>query len=327
MEKIDILMATYNGEKYVTEQIESILNQDYKDINLIISDDCSKDNTREILKGYENKDSRITVFYQEENLGYVKNFEFLLKQVKSDYFMLSDQDDVWLPEKVSKSFEYLKEQNAELVFSDLTVVNEKLEEIHPSFNELMKYTKKALKYDDYRLQFLYNCVTGCTLLSKSKYLQNVLPVPDNSKYVIHDFWIPLIISFKGKIKYLNEPLIKYRQHGNNQVGAKMTGMGYKSLDEMRKHFIEVKLEIFDTYVKNDKEFPDELKEFSKKCLEYFKDIKEKKNINLKGWSIFHRLYKNDNLYFYLINFIIFNLPILGRIMFNVRLKLKGKKNG
>ena len=250
MEKIDILMATYNGEKYVTEQIESILNQDYKDINLIISDDCSKDNTREILKGYENKDSRITVFYQEENLGYVKNFEFLLKQVKSDYFMLSDQDDVWLPEKVSKSFEYLKEQNAELVFSDLTVVNEKLEEIHPSFNELMKYTKKALKYDDYRLQFLYNCVTGCTLLSKSKYLQNVLPVPDNSKYVIHDFWIPLIISFKGKIKYLNEPLIKYRQHGNNQVGAKMTGMGYKSLDEMRKHFIEVKLEIFDTYVKN-----------------------------------------------------------------------------
>ena len=77
-EKIDILLTTYNGEKYLKEQIDSILNQTYQNIQLIISDDCSKDSTREILKEYEQKDKRIKVFYQEKNLGYIKNFEFLL---------------------------------------------------------------------------------------------------------------------------------------------------------------------------------------------------------------------------------------------------------
>ena len=78
MEQIDILMATYNGEKYLREQIESILNQTYKNIRLIISDDCSTDQTREIIKQYEKKDSRIKVYLQEQNLGYLKNFNFLL---------------------------------------------------------------------------------------------------------------------------------------------------------------------------------------------------------------------------------------------------------
>ena len=104
-EQIDVLLATYNGEKYLKEQIDSILNQTYKNIRLIISDDCSKDKTREILKQYEEKESRIKVFYQEKNLGYIKNFEFLLKQVENEYYMLSDQDDVWLPEKIEKSLE------------------------------------------------------------------------------------------------------------------------------------------------------------------------------------------------------------------------------
>ena len=82
-EKIDILMATYNGEKYLKEQIESILNQSYENINLIISDDCSNDNTKKILQEYEKKDKRIKVYYQKENLGYIKNFEFLLKKIEN----------------------------------------------------------------------------------------------------------------------------------------------------------------------------------------------------------------------------------------------------
>ena len=80
-EQIDILLATYNGEKYVREQIESILNQNYKNIRLIISDDCSKDDTRKILKQYENNE-RVEIHLQEKNLGYIRNFEYLLKQVK-----------------------------------------------------------------------------------------------------------------------------------------------------------------------------------------------------------------------------------------------------
>ena len=112
-EQIDILLATYNGEKYLSELIDSILSQTYKNIRLIISDDCSKDNTREILDKYKKEDSRVIVYKQEQNQGYVKNFEFLLKKVESNYYMLADQDDVWLPEKVEKSLQKLKAENAD----------------------------------------------------------------------------------------------------------------------------------------------------------------------------------------------------------------------
>ena len=120
--KIDVLMTTYNGEKYLKEQIESILNQTYKNINLIISDDCSTDNTRDILKEYQDLEN-IKIYYQDKNLGYVANFEFLLKHVESDIYMLSDQDDVWMPNKIEETFKKLEEDNADLVFTDLEVVN------------------------------------------------------------------------------------------------------------------------------------------------------------------------------------------------------------
>ena len=112
-ETVDILLATYNGEKYVIEQIESILHQTYKNIRLLISDDCSTDDTRQILEQYQKKDNRIEIFFQEKNLGYIRNFAFLLNQVKNKYYMLSDQDDVWLPEKVEKSIQFLKQNNAD----------------------------------------------------------------------------------------------------------------------------------------------------------------------------------------------------------------------
>ena len=170
MEKtIDILMATYNGEKYLAEQIDSILNQTYKNIRLIISDDASKDGTRKILKEYEEKDERIKVFYQEKNLGYVKNFEFLLKQVQSEIFMLSDQDDVWLPEKVEKSYQTLQGQNADLAFGDLEVVDQNLNTMYPSFNDFMKLSRKIKKYiNSYKVNYLYCCVTGCTVILRKK---------------------------------------------------------------------------------------------------------------------------------------------------------------
>ena len=127
MEKcIDVLLPTYNGQKYVVEQIESILNQTYKNIKLIISDDCSTDNTPEILKELAQKDERIILHLHEKNLGVVKNIEFLLKQVKSDFYMLADQDDFWLEQKIEKSMETLKKENADLVFGDLEVVDKDL---------------------------------------------------------------------------------------------------------------------------------------------------------------------------------------------------------
>ena len=328
-EKIDILLATYNGEKYVAEQIESILNQTYQNFNLIISDDCSKDNTTNILKEYAKKDKRIILHLQEKNLGVVKNIEFLLRQVKNNLYMLSDQDDVWIKEKVEKTVEKLEKENADLVFGDLEVVDKNLNTIYPSFGDFMLLNKKIKKYiNSYKVNYLYNCVTGCTVLSKKKFIDKILPLPTNSKFLIHDHWIGLIVSLNGKLAYMPEKYIKYRQHGDNQVGTNKISHGFSRIEQVREHFINVKLGVFGTYVENNDRFPENIQRLNIEALEYFKMIQKKKNFNFKKWNIYHELYKTENFKYYIMNFVIMNLPLLGKPVFKIRyciLKLLKKR--
>ena len=329
MKKIDILLATYNGEKYLKEQIDSILNQTYKNVRLVISDDCSKDSTLEILKEYEKKDERIELYIQQSNIGVVKNIEFLLKQVKSPYYMLADQDDYWLPEKAEKSLEKLNQQNADLVFGDLDVVDKSLKTIYPSFDDYMLLTRKINKYiDSYKVNYLYNCVTGCTVLAKKETVKKILPLPTNSKYLIHDHWIGLMVSLNGKLAYMPEKYIKYRQHGNNQVGTEKISHGFKKLEQVRELFIDVKLGVFGTYVKNKEKFPKELQKQNEDAYEYFKMLTKKKYFNFRGWTTFHKLYKTETFMYYIENFMIMNMPVISKGIFNIRcftLKLIGKR--
>lgn len=328
-EPIDVLLATYNGEKYIKEQIDSILNQTYKNIRLIISDDCSKDTTTEILKEYEKKDDRVVLYIQEKNLGVVKNIEFLLQKVEAPYYMLADQDDYWLAEKVEKSLEKLKQENADLVFGDLEVVDEKLNTMYPSFNDYMLLTRKIEKYiHNYKVNYLYNCVTGCTILARKETIKKILPLPITSKRVIHDHWIGLMVSLNGKLAYIPEKYIKYRQHGNNQVGTEKISHGFKKIEQVRELFINVKLGVFETYLENNEKFPEDLQKLNQKSYDYFKMLEKKKRINFKGWTTFHQLYKIEKFMYYLENFLIMNMPILARWIFNIRygiLKLMGKR--
>ncbi len=320
---IDVLMATYNGEKYVAEQIESILNQTYSAIRLIISDDASTDGTRQILQEYAEKDKRIQLFFQENNLGYIGNFEFLLTKVENEIFMLCDQDDVWKEDKIQKTYEKCQIEQADLVFTDLEVVDEHLKTIYPSFNDYMLLTRKIKKYSsDYRMQYLYNCVTGCTLLSKKKYIPDMLPLPKESKYVVHDLWIALTVMLKGgKVAYLDEKTIYYRQHGNNQIGTEKTSHKFKKLDEVRNLFLQVKIELFTAYVNYPKNFPEFLQKRNQEALAYFENLKEVKYFNLKGWEIFHRLYKTETMKYYLLQFCIMNLPAIARVLFAIRYRV------
>ena len=295
-EKIDILLATYNGEKYLKEQIDSILNQTYKNIRIIISDDCSTDKTREILQEYEKKDERISVYYQKQNLGCVKNFDFLLQKVENKLYMLSDQDDIWLPEKIEKSVKTLEKENADLVFCDLEIVDEELKTINSSFCKSMKLDKKIKKcISSYKMQYLYNCITGCTILSKKEYIKDILPIPTKSKHIIHDHWIGLVVLLKnGKVAFLDESCIKYRQHRENQVGVKKKSYGYDKIEDVRNLFIEVKEGIFETYIENNEKFPEKLQKLNKQALKYFKSLRNKKYINFRNWNIFHKLYCNES---------------------------------
>lgn len=318
-ETIDILMATYNGEKYVSYQIDSILNQTYRNIKLIISDDCSTDGTKEILEKYSKKDDRIQIYFQQKNLGYIKNFEFLLKKVSHPYYMLSDQDDVWLPEKIEKSLETLKKEKADLVFGDLKIVDKNLKCIYPSFGDYMKLNRKIKKCaNSYNMNYLYNCVTGCTILAKSKTIEKILPIPNNTKYVAHDYWIALMVGINGKLAYIEKPYILYRQHGNNQIGTDKISHKYSKFKDVRNLFLEVKLSVFNTYVENNSRFPKVIQELNKKALEYYKMVENKKYINFKGWNIFHELYKNETFIYYLENFLIFNFPIIAAFAFKIR---------
>ncbi len=328
MEKIDVLLATYNGEKYLKEQVDSILNQTYKNINLLISDDGSSDLTVEILKEYEATDSRVKIFIQKNNIGLVKNFEFLLRQVTSEYYMMSDQDDVWLPEKIEKSIKKLMEEDADLVFCDLEVVDKDLKMIFPSFWEYLKIDKKIKKYNDFRMVYLYNCANGCAILSKSKFIEHMLPLPNNSKFMIHDYWIILYVSLHGKISYVDEKLIKYRQHGNNQVGTEKLSTKFSKFEQVRELFLRVKIEHFEDFVARKDAFSDEQNEFNEKALNYFKSLTKKKYINFSGIKIFHKLYKYDRLSYYVIQYVIMNVPLLGNILFKIRymiLKILGKR--
>ncbi len=314
--KVDILLATYNGEKYLKEQIDSILSQDYSEFNLIISDDCSTDSTRDILKEYEEKDERVKIIFNEKNLGSTKNFEFLLSQVESEYYMFSDQDDVWNKDKVSLSVKTIEEKNADIVYTDLEIVDEKLNSVNKSFNRKMKLIRKQKKFNDYRLEYLYNCVTGCTMICKSSKIKEILPFP-NTKNILHDYWIALITSLNGTIYYLDIPTIKYRQHINNQVGTNRYTRRYKTFDEKRDYIIDLKIDKFNTYIENKKYFPDQLINLSEEGLYYFKMVKKIKNVNFKDWNIYNKIFKEESLGYKIFYFFFYNFPIIYRFGYNV----------
>lgn len=315
MEKVDILLATYNGEQYLREQLNSILSQSYSNFRLLISDDLSTDSTREILAEYVEKDKRIIIFNQEKNLGVVKNFEFLLKKVENKYYMFSDQDDIWKENKIEKSIQTLEETNSDLVYTDLEVVDENLNVTYKSYWKLKGIYNKIKKYNNFESLYLNNFVTGCTILSKKEFIKEVLPLPNTSKFVLHDYWIPLILSQKHKITYIEEPLIKYRQHKNNKVGSKKKTDELKSFEEIRSLFINVKKEHFTVFIENEDKFIDEkIKKLNKEAIEYYEMLEKKKNINFRKWGLFIKLYKYEGFVYNLENFAILNLPIIAKFL-------------
>lgn len=329
--KIDILMATYNGEKYLREQIDSILNQTFKDFNLIICDDCSKDSTWEILQEYEKKDSRVKIIKNEKNLGYNKNFEKLLGFVKSEYFMLSDQDDFWLENKVEESYKKITEEKLNLVCSDLEVVNENLETIHPSMWEFWpdyNIKNKIKKSKDYRSCLMTNCITGCTTIINSKLIPKLVPLPGYP--IVHDWWIGLVAGSEGEIGYIEKPLIKYRQHGNNQIGYVTTRTIYKYSGTLRKHLITNHIQILEILQKRKEVLNPDLEKIVTDGKKYLLDILDNKFFVFKNKKPFKKLYKyEDDKYIKQIS-LMFNHPILAkiyRIFYVIKVKMFKEKIG
>lgn len=322
--KIDVLMATYNGEKYLREQMDSILEQSFGDFRLLVSDDGSTDGTREILNEYVGKDSRVVVFLQNKNLGSTKNFEFLMRKVESECFMFSDQDDVWQKDKLQKSIDKMKEEDCDLVYSDLEVVSEDLDMLHKSYWKLKGFEKKVKRYNHFESLYLNNYVTGSTMLVKSKWLEKILPLPDKSKFILHDYWTALVVSKFGKMAYVDEPLLKYRQHLDNRIGSKRKSDEMRDFKQMRDLFLEVKLDHFKTFLKRQDVFEEEnLERLNKVCFQYFEALKKVKKGSFKNSRLFWRLYKYETLGYVFQNYLILHWPVLAKPLFSVK---KGLKN-
>lgn len=221
MENIVVLMSTYNGEKYLKEQIESIMNQSVK-VKLIIRDDGSKDGTQKILKEYENKDN--IEWYKGENVGFVKSFLLLLRNAPmAQYYAFSDQDDYWEANKLEKAIFKIKNENEPCLYcSNAILVDKNLKEIG-KYNE--GYSKEYKTLEDV-IQGPF--AAGCTMVF-NKVLADYINKYVNLEYMdigFHDRWVCFIAATFGKIIYDNNAYIKYRQHEDNVVGSKKLKRNY-----------------------------------------------------------------------------------------------------
>lgn len=222
--EITILLAAYNGEKFVGQMIDSVLAQDYNEIKLVVSDDGSTDRTQDILAEYAEKHPDKIVHYRSgRRFGSAqKHFMHLLSAFyDAPYIMFCDQDDVWHSDKISKTLAKMRETELggapTLVHSDLRVVDEDLRETSPSFCKQMKIRGKEKAFNRLLVQ---NVATGCTMMLNRKLAELVVKSCDEEAIAMHDWWIALLASAFGNIGFLDEATIDYRQHGNNSVGAK-----------------------------------------------------------------------------------------------------------
>lgn len=224
---VDILMATYNGERFVAEQIESIQGQSYKNWRLLVSDDCSTDGTLDVVREYAVEDDRIRIVSEGVKHGGAKeNFFALMGHSDAPYCMFCDQDDVWNSEKIERELQAILENEATsgvdfplMVHSDLELIDGE----GVSMNRRMSQTIGADPKTATTSQLLVTGVaTGCAIAINHACLSKALECKRRDDVLMHDWWVTLVAAVFGKRIYIGSPLVAYRQHGDNVVGAAIT---------------------------------------------------------------------------------------------------------
>jgi len=303
-DKVSILLSTYNGEKYLKEQIDSLFYQTYKNFILIVRDDGSIDETVCILEKYKKEHNNIILLNDNKNKGVIKSFSYLLEyavnNTNSNYFMFCDQDDVWEKNKIKITLQKMQEKEKRygyipiLIHTDLEVVDQYMNLLHPSF---WRYDFISPKYDSLNRLLMKNTITGCTMMINKFLAFKSIPIPDEA--IMHDWWIGLVASYFGKIDYIKEATIKYRQHDRNSLGAK----AYKK--ELLKNVKNVLKGIFfkrGKFYKHHKinivqarkfleRFESELDDYTKLMLKDFSEIEEKTYFEKRKIIFKYKLFK------------------------------------
>ena len=322
-QKIDILLTTYNSNiDFLKKQIDSILTQTYKNIYLLISDDKSSNpKVIDLLKEYEKKDKRIKLYLQEKNLGYNKNFEFLLKCSGANYIMFCDHDDIWNSDKVEKSLKKIVEENVDLVYCNAEQINEKGEIIQKNY---FKYKNVPLINKKSHLAISRCIGIGCSQIITKDVKNKMLPFLES--VIAHD-WLASFIANENKgISYIKEPLFQYRLHTNNVFGGrslaqnlsrwkKENGTSYESYLKYRKEKVIDKAYLDGAKMCLEYSKDEKNKKFLQDIIEYYEKLEQCKYINfhiikyfkfLAGKNLFKKMIKE---------IIIFHFPLMGYIIF------------
>jgi glycosyltransferase involved in cell wall biosynthesis len=216
---ITVLLATHDGARWLPDLLDSLARQTLAPGRLSILDDASTDGTWELVRDAVVPGGQTVAGRQESNVGAVQTFERLLSMVGTEYFALCDQDDVWLSEKLEKSVSLLESSAADLVYTDLRVVDENLRELASSMwhlSNIVPVTGRALI-----ALILKNSVTGCTVVGRTSMLKKALPFP--AGIPMHDWWLGLVAASGNGVAPLREATVLYRQHGGNEVGVARFG--------------------------------------------------------------------------------------------------------
>ena len=210
---ISIAMATYNGAKYIREQIDSILFQTIRDFELVVCDDYSSDDTVSVLKEYAQKDSRIHVYENEQNLGFKKNFENAISKSTGDYIALCDQDDIWLPDHLETLISEMRD-DAQIVCGKPIFVNENNEELPDKYDYFMMYHPPVSNEDTVRHIFLgRSTYQGASMLIRKSFFDKALPIPDGAYY--HDSWFAILACFMEGFVFVDKPTMRYRRFSDS----------------------------------------------------------------------------------------------------------------
>lgn len=209
---VSVAMTTYNGEKYLKEQIDSILNQSYKNIELVICDDCSKDGTWSILQEYAARDDRIKIIQNSSNLGFIRNFEQAISLCTGEFIALSDQDDIWEAWKITESIQSIG--NYDLVCTNSLLVDEN----NCSLGYTLKDTLECYSISEnqdllFKHLCFHNFAQGSTMLARAQFLKSIKIPAETTYRIFHDHWYAINATLLGNgAIYINKPSIRYRQH-------------------------------------------------------------------------------------------------------------------
>lgn len=231
--KVTVCIATYNGEKFIKDQLDSIVKQLNEEDEIIISDDSSTDKTSEILKSYAKNNKRIKLFLDQTFRDPIQNFQNALTHANGEYIYLSDQDDIWMDNKIKTVNSYLSKYD--LVIHDSIVTDEALNQLHPSFFSYFGSKKGILK------NVVKSSYYGSCMAFRKNLLTKALPFP-KTKEIGHDLWLGLVAELTGNVLFLPEPYLLYRRHSDTFT---MRGLGGKkrSLFQMIRGRIIMMIEI------------------------------------------------------------------------------------